>query len=74
MKNLEKYGIVRSLPAIDQNLIISDSKTGIQGIRGKFDIANPKEQHYTLFSSNASTYIIYLNEIFEKLWKRAEKQ
>lgn len=68
---LKKYGILYFLPEIDQNLIISDEKIALQGIRGRFNIANPKKEENVILSSSSTIYVTYLMEIFSKLWKRA---
>ncbi len=68
---LEEYGEVNYLPWIDSNLLISDEKTTFQGLKGSFNIANPRQKEYVLFSSTSAMYVIYSMEIFHRLWKRA---
>lgn len=69
---LQQYGSVRFHTIIDQNILISDEKTALQGIKGKFNIANPKEEDYAMFSSTSAIFVMYCMEIFETLWERAE--
>lgn len=71
---LQKYGNVRFNSIIDQNLLISDEKTALQGIKGRFNIANPKEEDYAMFSSTSNIFIMYCMEVFDAIWDRAEIQ
>ena len=71
---LEKYGDIYYLPTIDQNIMIADEKTALQGVLGNFDIANPKRRDFILLSTTSGITVMYLMEIFKKLWKRALAQ
>lgn len=71
VKTLRKYGAIRFYSNIEQGVLISDDKAGIQLIKGKFNIAKPKEIEYSIFSSNSTSYVTFLTELFTRMWDKA---
>ena len=70
-KTLKKYGTIRFYSDIIQGVLISDEKAGIQLIKGNFNIAKPKELEYSIFSSNSTSYITFLIEMFDRIWEKS---
>jgi HTH-type transcriptional regulator, sugar sensing transcriptional regulator len=69
---IRKYGEIRFYPEIYHGFLISDEKTGFQLLKSKYNIANPKEIEYAIFSSTATSYIQFLMELFGRFWEIAE--
>ncbi|WP_371803029.1 TrmB family transcriptional regulator [Candidatus Lokiarchaeum ossiferum] len=68
---LKKYGTIKFYPNIEQGVLISDDNVGIQLIKGNFNIAKPKELEYSIFSSNSTSYVTFLTELFSRMWEKA---
>ena len=62
---------VKYLPFIQEGFVISDKKEGLQALRGSFNIANPDRLTFSILSSETSTYVSYLGEMFKQIWSRA---
>ena len=68
-KTLSKFGDVKYLNTIFEDLIIYDDIMAMQGIHGKFNLIKPKEKVFQLFSTPESDFITYVQEKFDQIWE-----
>ena len=66
---LQNHCSIKYVEEIYQTLFISDENAAFQGARGYFRIDNPQKDGYSIFSSKEMKYIMYLQQIFENIWK-----
>ncbi|RLI61838.1 MAG: hypothetical protein DRO88_12555 [Promethearchaeia archaeon] len=66
---LENHCKIMYTPHIFQTLFISDDSVAFQTAKGRFNIANPKKEGYSIFSSTDMKYIIYIQQIFQNIWE-----